>query len=102
MKEKLTLIFGDGTHFRWRTWKMGDARKAMKMRKKHGDPIDVIGDGVVAQTLREKYKEYNADPSSYKASVFGTASKFSGIAKEELEQKFEKTTRKLKFWKKKK
>ena len=100
MREEVTLIFKDKTKFIWRTWKLGDARKAMKMQKKYGDPIDIIGDGVVAQTLRKKYVEYNENPSEYKSDVFGTASQLSGKAKQELKNKFDSVRRKLRFRKK--
>ena len=95
MKEEVTLIFKDGHKFRWRTWKVGDGRKALKMQKKHGDPTDIIGDGKVAQTLRAKYEVYNKDPAGYKSDVFGTASKLSGMRKTDLKQKFEKIKKKL-------
>jgi len=97
MKEKVTLVFGDGVKFVWRTWKLGDARKAMKMQKKHGHPIDIIGDGVVAQTLREKYEVYNTDPQNYRSDLFGTASKFSGQAKAEIKRKLDRISRRLRL-----
>jgi hypothetical protein len=90
MTEKLTLIFNDGTRFEWKTSSIRDGMKAIKLQKSLGDPIDIIGDGKVAQTLREKYKVYNQNPQAYKMDVFGTASKLSGIGKEEIQQKIEK------------
>ena len=95
MREEVSLIFQDGSKFVWRTWKLGDARKAIKMQKKHGDPIDIIGTGKVANLLREKYKIYNKNPKSYKPNVFGTASQLSGMTKEDLQSKFDSVKRKL-------
>jgi hypothetical protein len=93
MTEKLTLVFKDGVRFIWKTTSIHDSRKVLKLQKKLGDPIDIIGDGKVAQLLREKYKVYNENPEAYKSDVFGTASKLSGVGKEEIQEKIGKVKR---------
>jgi len=95
--EKLMLDFNDGTRFQWNTRSIHDARQAIKMQKKHGDPIEIIGDGATASLLREKYKVYHQNPQGYKTDVFGTASKLSGMAKEQVENKFRKISKRLRW-----
>jgi len=94
-KEKVSLIFANGKTFVWKTWKLSHAIKVTRLQKKYGDPVKIVGDGLVAETLREKYLEYNANPSQYKCSVFGLASQLSGVAKEDLELKFKKVKDRL-------
>lgn len=96
-KEKITLVFKDEARFTWKTNSLHDADVAIKMQKKHGDPTEIIGDGRVADLLREKYKLYYADPKNYKADIVGTVITLSGIAKEEIESKFSKISKRLGF-----
>jgi len=97
MVEKVTLVFKDGLKFVWKVTSIHDARKVLKLRKKHGDPIDIIGSGKVANLLREKYEVYNKNPQAYKLDVFGTASKLGNIGKEEAKEKFKKVAKRLGF-----
>lgn len=72
MNEIVTLVFKDGTRFEWNTGKLSDGRRVLKLQKHHGDPTEIIGDGMIAQTLREKYAVYNKDPAAYKSDVRGS------------------------------
>mgnify|MGYP003394446803 CR=1 FL=1 len=96
MAETVVLVFKDNLRFEWNVGSLRDAKKAVDIQKKHGNPVAIIGEGKVAQTLRIKYAEYNKDPKSYKMDVFGTASKLKGVAADELESKFKKITKRLK------
>ena len=95
MDEKVKLVFNDGTTFEWNTSSLRHARKVVSLQRKHGDPKEIVGDGKVANLLREKYKIYNLNPQGYKTDVFGTASKLSSMAKEEVENKFAKFSKRL-------
>jgi hypothetical protein len=99
LSEKIVLKFADGASFEWNTSSIKDAKFAMDMRKKYGDPVAIIGEGKVAKLLREKYEMYKVDPEHYKTHVFGTASEFSGVAANKVEKDFRKATNRLKFWK---
>jgi len=95
MGEKVRLVFSDGTTFEWNTSSLRHARKVVSLQRKHGDPTEIVGDGKVANLLRDKYKVYNQNPQDYKTDVFGTASKLSGMTKEEVENKFRKISKRL-------
>ena len=95
MGEKVKLFFNDGTVFEWNISSVRHARKVISLQRKHGDPKEIVGDGKVANLLREKYKVYHQNPQGYKTDVFGTASKLSGMAKEEVENKFRKISKRL-------
>jgi len=95
MGEKVKLVFKDGTTFEWNTSSLRDARQAIKLQRKNGDPKEIVGDGKVANLLREKYKIYNLNPQNYKTDVFGTASKLSSMTKEEVKNKFKKISKRL-------
>ena len=97
MAEKVGLVFKDGTTFEWNTSSLRHARKVVSLQRKHGDPKQIVGDGKIARVLREKYKVYNLNPQGYKTDVFGTASKLSGMAKEEVEKKFRKISKRLRW-----
>lgn len=97
MAEKLTLVFEDGKRFEWNIRSIRDARQAIKLQKQHGDPIEIVGDGQVAQTLRAKYAIYNKAKEDYKPNVFGIAQELSGMGKEAIEEKFRKVSKKLGF-----
>lgn len=97
MAEKILLIFEDGSRYEWKTNSIRSCIKATKMRKKHGDPMQIIGKGVVAQTLRAKYQIYNQNKREYKLGIFETASKLSGKTKEELETKMKKISKRLRI-----
>lgn len=96
VSEVVTLKFKDGFVFIWDTGSIKDGKKALNAQRKHGDPVEIVGDGKVAKTLREKYAVYNADPEHYKSDVFGTASQLSGAAKDKLEADFKKASNELK------
>ena len=87
-REMITLVFADGTRFSWDTGNLGDAHRLLKLQRKKGDPIEVIGDGRAAQHLRERYAIYNADKKGYKADVLGNASELMGSPKEEIKRKW--------------
>ena len=55
MGETLTLIFENGKRFVWNTGKMRDAMKAVKLQKKLGDPVEILGNGYTANFLRDSY-----------------------------------------------
>lgn len=55
MGEQLTLVFKDGKTFHWDTRKIRDSLKAVKLQRKLGDPIEIIGEGYTANYLRESY-----------------------------------------------
>jgi len=55
MVEKLTLVFKGGERFVWNTGKKRDALKAVRLQRKLGDPVEIIGDGYTANFLRDKY-----------------------------------------------
>jgi len=95
MDEKVKLVFNDGTTFEWNTSSLRHARKVVSLQRKHGDLKEIVGDGKVANLLREKYKIYNLNPQGYKTDVFGTASKLSSMAKEEVKNKFAKFSKRL-------
>lgn len=95
LKEKIVLVFENGTKFKWNTRSIRDSVKVVKLQKKLGDPVKIIGDGKIAKMLKEKYEVYSKDPKAYKMDVFGTASKLGKIGKDELEKKLRKVSRKL-------
>jgi len=71
-REKIILVFHkDGKELR-HTWiiKKGfrgirDANKVRKLKRKWGDPIEIIGSGHVAHLLRKEYKIYYKDKENY-------------------------------------
>lgn len=72
-REKLTLVFqrnGEVFRHKW-VIKKGvrgsrDANKVRKLQEKWGDPIEIVGNGSVANLLRREYKIYNKDKLNYK------------------------------------
>jgi hypothetical protein len=97
-EEEVVLVFADGFRFTWHVEKLREAIKVARLAGKHGDPVEIIGDGQVAQTLRQKYEVfYNQNPERYNGDIFGTASMFSEQAKEDLKEKFGKIRKKIKL-----
>lgn len=90
MAEKLVLVFANGKRFEWNTGKGRHSMKAIRLQRKFGDPIEILGSGKVAQTLRQKYVVYRSDPDHYKPDVVGTASHLGGAPKEVAKQTYDR------------
>jgi hypothetical protein len=95
MGETITLIFSDGSHFDWHWGNPFHLRQVYKLQKSKGVPIEVIGEGEIAKTLRAKIEAYNTDPKNYKSTVIETASDFTGLSPEQVKARVEEVKKKL-------
>lgn len=97
MGETVILKFPNEIIFKWKTKSLRHTKRVLDMQRKYGDPIEIIGNGKVAATLRAKYERYNRDKENYKSDVLGTAAQLSGVNKQALKDKFKKISKKLGF-----
>ncbi len=95
MAETLVLVFKDGSRYNCDTGKVRSVMGMAKATKRHGDPVEIIGEGKIAVLLRKKYEQYNR--GEWKSDVFGTAHELTGEAKDKIENDFNKVKRKIRL-----
>jgi len=107
-REKIILVFKNDDKTLRHKWiiKKGirgsrDANKVRKLQRKWGDPVEIIGDGYVANLLRKEYESYNKDPWGYRGlsskDVLKMGSEVTGVSSKKLKELSGKIKSKLKL-----
>lgn len=106
MREKLVLVFEKGDEVLRHTWviKKGfrgirNAKKTHKLHSVWGDPVEIIGEGPVAELLRREYRQYYENPDEYKGvsskEIVMMGTEITGVPTKKLQKISRKIMKKI-------